>query len=91
MKRAFQTQVVGAAAVGIPQLGTYIDGAVITVENAAIRFTVDGTVPTATIGHTMGIGDTIFLEGRDDVIKFKAIRAGGVDGLLQITYTEGSN
>lgn len=88
MKRAFDTKVVSNTAVGLPQKGE-ADGAQITVDTAAIKFTVDGTVPTASLGHTVSVGDMILLESRNEIRDFKAIRAGGVDGLLQITYTEG--
>ena len=38
------------------------DTALITVETAEIRFTVDGTTATSSIGHVVGSGGTIKLE-----------------------------
>ena len=59
--------------------------AVITVESAAIRFTVDGTTPTATVGHLAEPGDVIELVGWDQVNLFLAIRQGGTSATIMCT------
>lgn len=59
--------------------------AVITVETAQIRYTVDGTTPTATVGHIADDGNVIKLESADEVQKFRAIRTGA-DATLKASY-----
>ena len=57
----------------------------ITVETDQVRFTTDGTTPTSSIGHLVDARQTITLEGRDDIAKFKAIRVT-TDASLKVTY-----
>ena len=54
-------------------------------ETAQIRFTVDGTAPTTTVGRIMNPGDTLKLATNDFTL-FKAIRTGSVSGQLQGDY-----
>jgi hypothetical protein len=62
--------------------------ALITVETDAIRWTCDGTTPTAAIGHKASVDDTIRLEGFDAIRLFKAIRVT-TDSTLKVTYFGG--
>jgi len=64
--------------------------AFITVEDNPIRFSVmAGVTPTAsTNGHEMGAGTSFELHGATQMANFKAIRTGGADGVLHITYFE---
>ncbi len=61
------------------------DTAVITVETAEIRFTVDGTTATSTIGHLAGVGVKITLDSSAELTKFSAIRTGGTSASLQVS------
>jgi len=81
-----ETLTVSSAAVGITaaELAGQPDYAFITVEGAAIRFWVDGTDPTATVGHPAENGGTIELFG-DELVKFRAIRRDGVNATLSIS------
>ena len=74
-------------AIGItgPTSGTKPHAAVITVEAAAIRFRIDGTDPTATVGHEVEDGGGIELADRGEISLFKAIRRDGVDATLRVT------
>ena len=63
--------------------------AVLTLEDAPISYTVNGTTPTATVGHLAQPGDVIKLESEDELRKFRAIRTGGVSGTLKATYGGG--
>ena len=65
--------------------GSY-NRAFITVESNPIRFTVDGTLPTSSVGILLGAGDTLELESREEVFEFQAIRSSGVDSILSITF-----
>ena len=79
---------VAGTAIGITT--TAADGilptaAYITVEDAAIRFTLDGTTPTATVGHLAQPGDAIELVDRAELTGFSAIRQGGTSGTIKVT------
>jgi len=79
---------VSSTAIGIT--ATVSDGilpaaALITVENAAIRYTVDGTTPTATAGHTALPGAVLELVDRGEVTNFLAIRRDGSDATIMVT------
>jgi hypothetical protein len=60
--------------------------AVITVEVAPIRYRVDGTDPTASVGHLVAVGGVIVLESGSDVSNFAAIRSTGSSATLMVTF-----
>ena len=60
--------------------------AFLTLETAQIRWTIDGTAPTITVGHLLEIGQTLTLKDQIEIVKFKGIRTGGASGTLKITY-----
>src|SRR5689334_9772251 len=60
--------------------------AVITVDTADIRFTVDGTAPTATTGHLLSPDDVLKLYSAEDIAAFRAIRTGSTNAVLQCSY-----
>lgn len=79
---------VSSTAVGITT--TVSDGvkpaaALISVEGASIRFCVDGTTATASVGHTADPGDVIELTDRGEVTNFSAIRKDSTDATLKVT------
>jgi hypothetical protein len=57
-----------------------------TLETAQIRFRIDGTAPTTTVGHPLEIGESFELIGNENIAKFKGIRTGGTSGVLQCSY-----
>lgn len=59
--------------------------AVITVETDQVRFWVDGSTPTASVGHLLNVGDELELRGGDELTKFRVIRVTA-DATLQVTY-----
>ena len=65
--------------------GSDVKGILITVETAPIRFTVDGTAPTSSIGHLLNIGDIYTCNG-EDALKFRAIRSTSVSASIKCTY-----
>lgn len=92
---AFESVTVSTVAVGLTS-ATYslrsantkrgLKQAVISVENADIRYRMDGTSPTAAIGH-IGYKDSfITLSGAADIQKFEAIRKDGTNAVLRVTY-----
>ena len=62
----------------------------ITVEKAAIRFTQEGTDPSAVVGSEVGtlanIGDVLLLDGQQAADDFKATRAGAVNAVIEVVY-----
>lgn len=59
--------------------------AIITVEDDAIRFRMDGTAPTAAIGHKLAVGSSVTLDGYDNIKNFKAIRVTN-DATIHVSY-----
>lgn len=60
--------------------------AFLTLETDQIRFTLDGaTTPTSTVGHLLAVGDTLVLNGVEELQRFKAIRVTN-DASLKVTY-----
>lgn len=66
-------------------------GAMLTVENQSLRYTIDGTAPVATsLGHLAVAGDVIVLDSYQKVKDFQAIREGGTDSVIEVTYLYGN-
>lgn len=66
--------------------------AVLSVETAAINFTVDGTTPTVTSGthqgHLLNTGDVLTLNSIDEIKKFRCINAVASNGaVVKVTYS----
>lgn len=83
-----ETVTVAGTAIGITATaseGVLPHAALITVEAAQISATVDGTTPTATVGHLIEVGDSITLTDRGEVMRFLAIRTGGTSATLKVT------
>lgn len=58
----------------------------ITSETAPLRYKVDGSDPTASVGHFMSPRSSLILEGRSQINNFKAIRTGATSAELSCTY-----
>ena len=58
--------------------------ALVTCETASVRFRLDGTAPTSSVGHVLDPGDALVLEG-DEVRNFLAIRKDGADATLRVS------
>lgn len=65
-------------------------GALITNEGADIRWTYDGTTPSATVGHRLADGGMINLMGQNQISQFKCFCAsdsfGSPDSMICVTY-----
>ncbi len=83
---------VGAAAVGLNpgkykgQVALPVRAALLSAEDADIRFRLDGGDPTAAEGHALVAGDILVLTGGQTLNQFKAIRAGANSAKLRVTY-----
>ena len=60
--------------------------ALITVETNPVRYTMDGTTPTANVGHLLGDGDVITISGMGNIKRFQMIRQGAADATVMVTY-----
>ena len=70
-----------------PYAGMTSKAVLVSLEGGEIRFRLDGTgPPTTTHGHTMTSGDALLIYGTQAIDQFRAIRLGGTDGTLQVTY-----
>lgn len=59
--------------------------ALFTVETNSIRFRLDGTAPTATVGHLMAAGDSFLVTGDTNITNMKLIRQSA-DATVMVTY-----
>lgn len=91
----FESLTVSTAALGVTaskllinQEGGFRKRAVkafITVESQPVRFRIDGTDPTAAVGHPLAAGDSISIEGEQNVSRLRLIRSGASDATVQVT------
>ena len=56
------------------------------LETGQVRFTLDGTTPTSSVGTLLEVGDMITVKGGANIAQFKAIRTTGTSGALKLTY-----
>ena len=90
---AFEQVTVTATAIGFTAAtinqGNGHPGAAIAVcrlETAQIRYRLDGTAPTSSVGTLLEIGDYLTLSGSDLLVNFSAIRTGSSSGVLDCNY-----
>ncbi len=83
----FESLTISSTAVSITAtvIDQHPDDALITVEAASVRFRIDGTAPTATVGHILGPGDVLKLRGMGELGNFQAIRRDGSDATLRVS------
>lgn len=60
--------------------------AICRLETAQIRFTINTTVPTTTVGTLWESGEERHFNGYDVLFNFRAIRTGATSGSLACTY-----
>ena len=83
----FQTVTVSTTALALTaDAADGADQAFITTEVATVRFRLDSVAPTATAGHVLESGSTLFLKGRAEIDGFRTIRRDGADATLQVSY-----
>jgi hypothetical protein len=91
--RTFEQLTVDATAGGVPFTAAKITNssslatwARCRLETAQIRFTVDGTTPTSSVGTLLEVGDILPIHTREELLNFHAIRTGSSSGVLDCTY-----
>jgi hypothetical protein len=80
---------VSSTAVGLSSPPRGANMAILTVHSHPIRFLVDGTTPTTSLGHYAADKYEIVLK-RTEISNFKAIREGGTDATITVSYFSGS-
>jgi hypothetical protein len=63
------------------------DTAQCRLEVAEIRYTIDGTTPTAAVGTLLEPGDVLVISGHDSIMRFRGFRTGASSGILDCTYS----
>lgn len=58
----------------------------ITTETDKVRFRLDGTAPTAAIGHELAAGDSLEVAGFANLSNLRFIRSGAADATIRVTY-----
>lgn len=93
----FETITVSTAAIGFTSTkivnsttGLSASYAFFTLETADIRYRVDGVDPTAAIGHAAAASSANYVCGMAAVKAFRAIRSGGSDSTMRVTYFRAS-
>lgn len=84
---AHETLTISSTAVALTA-ATYAGAraALITVEDASVRYRFDGGTPTSSVGHVADAGDIITLETANELVAFKAIRKDGSDATISVSY-----
>jgi hypothetical protein len=74
------------AATYAPSGQTQAAFAIITVESNPLRYRIDGTAPTSIEGHAATDGGFLTVCGITAIKNFSAIRSGGTDAKVRVTY-----
>lgn len=89
---AFESITVSSAAIGFtaatygnPTTGAAGTSALVTIESNPVRWRADGTDPTASVGHLLGAGESLEVEGSLDLASIRFI-ATGSDATARVTY-----
>lgn len=77
---------IGFTAAQLARTGGQVIGVFLTAETAQMRYCVDGTTATSTVGHLLETGDIMELWGQNSLKNFSAIRTGATSGAIKVTY-----
>lgn len=66
--------------------GLQAQGLFLTLETEPIRFCIDGTTATTSVGHLLSAGQTLTLTSPNDIKNLSMYRDGGSDGTAHVTY-----
>ena len=82
------TSAVGVdATVSTPDVTAPVNAALVTIETAAARWRIDGSDPTASVGHLLDTtAHDLVILGSNNVRRFRVIRDAGADAKLFVSY-----
>jgi len=86
--KAFETITVSSTAIGITaSLLTNARAAYLTIEGASLRYRLDGTNPTSSVGHLAPNGGSLWLadKTRKALTSLRMIRSGSSDATVSVT------
>ena len=63
--------------------------AFVTVEGSPVRYRVDGTAPTASVGHELLVGDALRLNNHSEVENIQFISIDGNTATLRCSFGNG--
>lgn len=70
----------------LANLPAFVRSATVQVQGGPIRYTVDGTTPSAAVGHRADAGAVLTLTGRETVRGFQWIDEGAAVTTLAVTF-----
>lgn len=59
----------------------------VEVQSASIRYRVDGTSPSTSVGHLAGDGDYIILESSGEIANFRMVLGSTTTATVAVTYS----
>jgi len=84
----FEKLTVAAEAVGLDSIPAKANKAIMTVDDATLRYRTDGGDPDADTGLRAYIGATIVLNSRLAITQFRAIKLGTASSEVNVAYYE---
>jgi len=82
----FETLTVSTAVISLASIPGGASSAFITVATTGTRMRIDGTDPTASLGHLFSDNSTFTLNTRQELLGARFIRSGSSDSTLSISY-----
>jgi len=76
---------VGSTVVALSSLKNNHDMVLCTIETAPIRIGFGGLTPAATTGHRLDVGDTLTVEGYNQLYSLRMIRDGATSAVVNYT------
>ena len=62
------------------------DQALITCEDATVRYWLNGDAPTSTVGHILEEGAALLIQNRETLYNARFIRRDAIDATLQVSF-----
>jgi hypothetical protein len=84
-----QTLAVSNSAVGPTLAGAKVEAMVVQVNDASIRWTAEGTTPTASVGYSEKVNNVFLLDDRLELDNFSAIRKTSTDAEIDFLFLAG--
>jgi hypothetical protein len=84
--RGYAQLTVSTTALALPSIPKGAQYAIVYINAQPVRYRDDGTAPTASVGMPAVSGTTIELVSAESIRNFRAIRSGGTDAELNVSY-----
>lgn len=89
---SYQTVTVSNSVIPFPaaSLPAAASMALVNIDTNPIKYTIDGSTPSATNGHLVAAGGQFLLLSREEITAFRVIRQGGADAAMCVTFFSGA-